>query len=158
MTLTPHSDFEARFKASRPAEIVVATYLLNLGHTVTLPQRRMARDFADRKEYADKGDVYASGKRIEVKHLKRDFPYGEWPFDTATICAKASFDAAHPRPDYYYLVSQSMTVAALVDVRTTFPDWIVRKQVDPQRGYDYDVYAVEPEYLAWRYIDFEEKL
>jgi len=152
------SDFEARFKASRPAEIVVATYLLNLGHTVTLPQRRMARDFADRKEYADKGDVYASGKRIEVKHLKRDFPYGEWPFDTATICAKASFDAAHPRPDYYYLVSQSMTVAALVDVRTTFPDWIVRKQVDPQRGYDYDVYAVEPEYLAWRYIDFEEKL
>jgi hypothetical protein len=118
----------------------------------------MARDFADRKEYADKGDVYASGKRIEVKHLKRDFPYGEWPFDTATICAKASFDAAHPRPDYYYLVSQSMTVAALVDVRTTFPDWIVRKQVDPQRGYDYDVYAVEPEYLAWRYIDFEEKL
>lgn len=136
----------------------MATYLLNLGHTVTLPQRRMARDFADRKEYADKGDVYASGKRIEVKHLKRDFPYGEWPFDTATICAKASFDAAHPRPDYYYLVSQSMTVAALVDVRTTFPDWIVRKQVDPQRGYDYDVYAVEPEYLAWRYIDFEEKL
>ena len=136
----------------------MATYLLNLGHTVTLPQRRMARDFADRKEYADKGDVYASGKRIEVKHLKRDFSYGEWPFDTATICAKASFDAAHPRPDYYYLVSQSMTVAALVDVRTTFPDWIVRKQVDPQRGYDYDVYAVEPEYLAWRYIDFEEKL
>ena len=158
MTLTPHSDFEVRFKASRPAEIVVATYLLNLGHTVTLPKRRMAKDFADRKEYADKGDVYASGKRIEVKHKQIDFDYGAWPFETVTICAKASFDAAHPRPDYYYLVNRSMTVAALIDVRTTFPDWFVQKQTDTARGYDYDVYAVTPEYLAWRYIDFEERL
>jgi hypothetical protein len=158
MTLTPHSDFETRFRASRPAEIVVATYLLNLGHTVTLPQRRLRANFADRKEYADKGDIYASDKRIEVKHLKRDFEFGEWPFETATICAKASFDNAHPRPDWYFLVNHSMTVAALVDVNTTFADWIVRKQLDPARGYDYDVYAVTPEYLAWRYIDFEEKL
>ena len=70
--MIPHSDFEARFRASRPAEIVVATYLLNIGHTVTLPQRRLRADFADRKEFADKGDIYASGKRIEVKHLKQN--------------------------------------------------------------------------------------
>ena len=136
----------------------MATYLLNLGHTVTLPKRRMAKDFADRKDYADKGDVYASGKRIEVKHIKHDFQYEAWPFETAAICAKKSFDAADPRPDYYYLVNQSMTVAALVDVKTTFPDWFVQRQADPVRGYDYDVYAVTPEYLGWRYIDFEERL
>ena len=86
--MTPHSDFEARFRASRPAEIVVATYLLNIGHTVTLPKRRMAKDFADRAEFADKGDIYASGKRIEVKHIKHDFGYQAWPFETAAICAK----------------------------------------------------------------------
>ncbi len=158
MTLTPHSDFESRFRASRPAEIVVATYLLNLGHTVTLPKRRLARDFADRAEYADKGDIYASGKRIEVKHIKHDFGYEAWPFETAAICAKKSFDAADPRPDYYYIVNASMTVAALVDVKTTFADWRVQKIVDRERGYDYDVYAVTPEYLGWRYIDFEERL
>lgn len=67
----------------------MATYLLNLGHTVTLPKRRMARDFADRAEYADKGDIYASGKRIEVKHIKHDFQYEAWPFETAAICAKS---------------------------------------------------------------------
>ena len=158
MTQICLSDFEARFRASRPAEIVVATYLLNQGHTVTLPERRLRANFTDRKEYADKGDVYASGKRIEVKHIKHDFEYEMWPFDTVTICSKGSFDAAHPRPDYYYLVNASMTVAALVDVKTTYPDWSVRKQSDPARGYDYDVYSITPEYLGWRYIDFEERL
>ena len=156
--MTSTSDFETRFRASRPAEIVVATHLLNQGHTVTLPKRRLAKDFADRAEFADKGDVYASGKRIEVKHLRHDFEFEAWPFPQVTICAKASFDAAHPRPDYYYLVNQSMTVAALVDVRVTFPDWFVKRQADPARGYDYDAYAITPEYLGWRYIDFEERL
>ena len=136
----------------------MATYLLNLGHTVTLPQRRLRADFADRKEFADRGDIYASGKRIEVKHIKHNFQHGAWPFETAAICAKKSFDAADPRPDYYYIVNASLTVAALVDVRTTFPDWLVRRITDRERGYDYDVYAVTPEYLAWRYIDFEERL
>ena len=50
----------------------------------------MAKDFADRKDYADKGDVYASGKRIEVKHIKHDFQYEAWPFETAAICARAT--------------------------------------------------------------------
>jgi hypothetical protein len=58
----------------------VATYLLNIGHTVTLPKRRMAKDFADRAEFADKGDIYASGKSIEVKQIKLDFAYLAWPF------------------------------------------------------------------------------
>ena len=156
--MTSTSDFEQRFRASRPAEIVVATFLLTQGQTVTLPKRRLAKDFADRKEYADKGDIYASGKRIEVKHLKRDFQYREWPFDSVTICAKASFDAADPKPDYYFLLNQSMTIAALVDVRNTRPIWTVRKQTDPARGYEYDVYALDPDFLGWRYIDFEERL
>jgi len=90
MTLTPHSDFEARFRASRPAEIVVATYLLNIGHTVTLPKRRIAKDFADRAEYADKGDIYASGKRIEVKHIKHDFGYQASIRSSSSRCCIAS--------------------------------------------------------------------
>ena len=151
-------DFESRFRASRKAEMAVALYLLNRGHTVTLPKRQMAKTFAERKDYADKGDVYASGKRIEVKHIKHDFQYQAWPFETVAICAKKSFDAADPRPDFYYIVNASLTVAALVDVKTTFPDWLVRKITDKERGYDYDVYAVTPEYLGWRYIDFEERL
>ena len=152
------TSFEARFRASRPAEIVVATYLLNIGHTVTLPKRRIAKNFADRADFADKGDVYASGKRIEVKHKQVDFEYGSWPFETVAICAKKSFDAADPRPDYYYLVNKGLTVAALVDVKTTFADWLVQRIMDTRRGYDYEVYAVTPEYLGWRYIDFEERL
>lgn len=152
------TSFESRFRASRNAEMVVALYLLNLGHTVTLPKRRMAKDFADRKEFADHGDIYASGKRIEVKHIKHDFDYNAWPFETAAICAKKSFDAADPRPDFYYIINASLTVAALVDVKTTFPDWRVKRIVDKERGYDYEVYAVTPEYLAWRYLTWDEKL
>jgi hypothetical protein len=144
-------DFESRFRASRNAEMAVALYLLNLGHSVTLPKRQMAKTFAERKGYADKGDVYASGKRIEVKHKRHDFEFEAWPFETA-------FDAADPRPDYYYLVNPSMTVAALIDVQTTFPDWKVHRIEDKQRGYDYEVYAVEPEYLGWRYLTWDEKL
>lgn len=156
--MTSPSDFEARFRAARNAEMVVALYLLARGHTVTLPKRRLRADFADRKEFADHGDVYASGKRIEVKHIKHDFEYQAWPFETAAICAKKSFDAADPRPDYYYIVNASLTVAALIDVKTTFADWLVRKITDKERGYNYDVYAVTPEYLGWRYLDFEERL
>lgn len=151
-------DFESRFRASRKAEMAVALYLLNRGHTVTLPKRQMAKTFAERKDYADKGDVYASGRRIEVKHIKHDFDYQVWPFPTAAICAKKSFDAADPRPDYYYIVNAPMTVAALVDVKTTFPDWKVHRITDKLRGYDYEVYAVEPEYLGWRHLDWDEKL
>jgi hypothetical protein len=158
MTLTPHSDFEARFRASRPAEIVVATYLLNLGHTVTLPKRALRPTQAEATKYADKGDIYASDKRIEVKHVKHDFEYKVWPFEYVAICAKKSFDAADPRPSFYYIVNKSMTVAALVDVATTRPEWLIRRIPDRQRGYEYDVYAVMPEYLGWRYLTFEEKL
>jgi hypothetical protein len=152
------SDFESRFRASRPAEIVVATYLLNIGHTVSLPKRALRPTQAEARKYTDNGDIYASGKRIEVKHIKHDFQYQAWPFETLAICAKKSFDAADPRPDYYYIVNKSMTVAALVDVATTRPEWLIRRLPDRQRGYDYDVYALMPEYLGWRYLDFEEKL
>lgn len=152
------SDFESRFRASRPAEIVVATYLLNIGHTVSLPKRALRPTQAEAKKYADHGDIYASGKRIEVKHVKHDFEYQAWPFTDTAICAKRSFDMSDPRPDYYYIVNKSMTVAALIDVETTRPDWFVKRIPDRERGYDYEVYAIKPEYLAWRYLNFEEKL
>lgn len=152
------SDFDARFRASRNAELTVALYLLNIGHEVRLPKRRLSPNFAERAKYYDDGDIYASGKRIEVKHLKHDFEFQSWPFADAAICAKRSFDRANPKPDYYYLVNASMTVAALIDVATTRPDWLVKRIPDRARGYDYDVYAVTPEYLAWRVLNWEEKL
>lgn len=152
------SDFESRFRASRNAEMVVALYLLNLGHTVHLPKRQLRPTFAERDKYSDHGDIYASGKRVEVKHIRHDFEFQEWPFESAAICAKRSYDAADPKPDYYYLVNASMTVAALVDVQTTYMDWFVKRIPDNKRGYDYDVYAVMPEYLAWRYLNWDEKL
>jgi hypothetical protein len=152
------SDFESRFRASRNAEMTVALYLLNRGHEVRLPKRKLRPHFTERKKFRDTGDIYASGKRIEVKHSKHDFQFQEWPFSDAVICAKKSFDESDPKPDFYYLVNASMTVAALIDVATTRPDWFVNRIPDRARGYDYEVYAVKPEYLAWRVLNWEEKL
>lgn len=152
------SDFESRFRASRNAEMVVALHLLNGGNTVQLPKRKLTPSFADRAKFYDSGDIYANGKRIEVKHLKHDFEFEAWPFPDAAICAKKSYDRADPKPAFYCLVNQSMTVMALIDVKTTHPDWFVKRIPDRARGYDYEVYAVKPEYLGWRYLNWEEKL
>ena len=77
-------------------------------------------------------------------------------FSHALICSKESFDNAvnaNKRPDYYYLVHQSLEFASLVDVQTTFPDWKVISVTDKKRKYTYDCYSVEKEYLAWRYLN-----
>ena len=39
----------------------MATYLLNIGHTVSLPKRAIAPTLAEAKKFADKGDIYAEG-------------------------------------------------------------------------------------------------
>ena len=139
----------------------VATYLMCNGFHVHLPVRRWVEDRSKRENFADYGDLFAgklvADKRIEVKQNKKlEYEYGEWPFPLALICSKESFDNAvnvNKRPDYYYLVHQSLEFASLVDVQTTFPDWKVISVTDKERKYTYDCYCVEKEYLAWRYLN-----
>lgn len=130
------------------------------GFHVHLPVRRWVEDRSKRENFADHGDLFAgrlaADKRIEVKQNKLEYEYGEWPFPLALICSKESFDNAvtvNKRPDYYYLVHQSLEFAALVDVQTTFPDWKLNSVRDRKRRYTYDCYCVEKEYLAWRYLN-----
>jgi hypothetical protein len=74
----------------------------------------------------------------------------QWPFRNALICSKFSFDRAEPRPDYYFLVNKSLTVAAIVDVKKTMNQWGVINQRDPSRGETYEAYVMDPKLLQWR--------
>ena len=142
--------FIQRFNGSSRAESAVGIYLLLQGNTVRINPKTLRKDWKDRFKHNDKGDLIVNNHRVEVKGLSLEFEMNQWPFRNALICSKFSFDRAEPRPDYYFLVNKSLTVAAIVDVKKTMNQWGVINQRDPARGETYEAYVMNPELLQWR--------
>ena len=150
MTQTRHfnDSFLARFHRARSAEVAVALHCLAKGNTVKLPKRSL--------KGSDAGDMFVNGQRVEVKHLQHDFELGLWPWHSVTICSKSWFDDTEQKPSWFWIVNKAITTAVLVDVKTTQGDWFVRSQVDPERQIIYDVYAVDPDFVGWRLLEWED--
>ena len=142
--------FIERFNGSSRAENAVGIYLLLQGNTVRIHPKKLRTKWEDRYKFNDKGDITVNNHRVEVKGRSSEFEMGKWPFKNALICSKFSFDRAEPKPDYYFLVNKSLTVAAIVDVKKTMNQWAVVNQTDPTRGETYEAYVMNAELLQWR--------
>lgn len=143
------ASFIERFNASGKAEWLIAVWLLSRGNEVRVPNKHLRKDWADRLNHADEGDLILNGKRCEVKGLTRHLVCGNWPFSYALVCSKWSYDKAETKPFFYFLVSGDQSCVAVVDVVRTRPHWKVVSQQDFERGETYDAYSIDPSLLDW---------
>lgn len=141
--------FIERFKQSRNTEMVIAVWLLNRGNEVRVPQKHLRKDWSERLDHADEGDLIVNGKRCEVKGLSRKFEFGKWLFPYALLSSKFSYDRMQNKPDIYFLVSGDYSCMAVVDVKKTRDQWKVVSQKDFERGETYDAYSIDPSLLQW---------
>lgn len=88
----------------------VARWLNNKGYEVRIPPTTYAKNYEDRLNHQDQGDLYVKfqkEERVEVKGLSTQFTSkNDWRFkDEAIVCAKHAFDHAEPKPFFYVLLS-----------------------------------------------------
>ncbi len=129
--------------------MVVAIWLLATGNEVRVPKKTLRKDWSERFNHADEGDLIVNGKRCEVKGLSRNFEFGKWPFPYALLSSKFSYDRMQRKPDVYFIVSGDHSCMAVVDVVKTCSKWTVVSQKDYERGETYDAYAIDPSFLQW---------
>ncbi len=88
----------------------VARWFSDKGYEVRIPPTSYAKNYQDRLNHQDKGDLYVKfqkEERVEVKGLSAQFTSkDDWPMGkTAIVCAKHAFDHAEPKPFFYVLLS-----------------------------------------------------
>lgn len=107
--------FINHLRSSEPDRWLVARYLVAKGCTVTIGPMRETPHSSRWKEFADNGDLYADGFRIEVKGLSSQFTgLDEFPYPQgAIVCAAHSYDDANPKPYCYFLLSKDRKTAAI---------------------------------------------
>lgn len=105
-------------------------WLNKLGYTVIMPPLSIAKDYNDRLNHLDGGDLFIQ-QRIEVKTLSAEFTCAEdWPFKQKFIvCAKHSFDNAKPKPYAYLIQNASKTHVAIVPA-STHKEWQIEERRD----------------------------
>ena len=125
-----HSKFLSHLEDSKLGVIRVASWLNDLGYSVSIPPVQKAESHAEWKKYADGGDLFLS-QRVEVKRLSCDFSSSEdWPFkNDFIVCAKHSFDNSNPKPYAYVILNNEMTYAAIVNSSSS-KRWEVKVRKD----------------------------
>ena len=97
----------------------VARWFSEKGYEVRIPPTSYAKNYQDRLNHQDKGDLYVTfqkEERVEVKGLSRQFTCkDDWPMgNIAIVCAKHSFDHANPKPFFYILLSADKVHAMFI--------------------------------------------
>ena len=112
----------------------VARWFSEKGYEVRIPPTSYAKNYQDRLNHQDKGDLYVTfqkEERVEVKGLSRQFTCkDDWPMgNIAIVCAKHSFDHADPKPFFYVLLSADKVHAMFIRSDTK-EHWEVREYTD----------------------------
>jgi hypothetical protein len=112
----------------------VAWWLNSKGYEVRIPPTTYAKNYEDRLNHQDQGDLYVKfqkEERVEVKGLSAQFTSkDDWPMgNTAIVCAKHSFDNADPKPFFYLLLSADKVHAMFIRSDTK-EHWEVREYTD----------------------------
>ena len=141
--------FIKRFKQSHHTEMVIAVWLLGRGNEVRVPPKHLRKDWSERLNHADEGDLIVNGLRCEVKGKRQKLEMGKWPFPYALLSSKFSYDRAEKKPDIYFLVSGDYSCVAVVDANKTRDQWKVVSQQDFERNETYDAYCIDPSLLKW---------
>lgn len=128
-----------------------------MGNTVTVNKMLISPTHDQWKTYADHGDIeiIKGGKRgrVEVKGLRVNFTgKTDWPFRDFIVCAKHSFDKAHPKPVYYIVASNDRTAVAIVDTTTSHRWSVVKRQDSRYQDITQDFYVCPLELIEWRLI------
>ena len=97
----------------------IARWFSEKGYEVRIPPTSYAKNYQDRLNHQDKGDLYVTfqkEERVEVKGLSRQFTCkDDWPMgNIAIVCAKHSFDHANPKPFFYILLSADKVHAMFI--------------------------------------------
>lgn len=141
--------FIRRFKQSQYSEMVVAMWLLSRGNEVRMPRKHLRKDWSERLNHADEGDLIVNGMRCEVKGHRQKFELGKWEFPRVLLSSKFSYDRMERKPDYYFHIGSDFSCVAVVDANKTRDMWRVVSQKDLERGETFDVYSVDPSVLRW---------
>lgn len=141
--------FIRRFKQSQNTEMVVAVWLLSRGNQVKIPPKKLRKNWSERLNHADEGDLIVNGLRFEVKGHRQKLEMGKWPFARVLLSSKFSYDRMERKPDFYFHVGSDYSCAAVVDANKTRDQWKVVSQKDFERGETFDAYSVDPSVLQW---------
>ena len=112
----------------------IARWFSDKGYEVRIPATSYSKNYQDRLNHIDQGDLYVKfqrEERVEVKGLSAQFTSkDDWPMgNTAIVCAKHSFDNADPKPFFYLLLSADKVHAMFIRSDTK-EHWEVREYTD----------------------------
>jgi hypothetical protein len=133
---TDHKRFLNFLEKSQEGVWIIAQWLNNFGHVVTVNPIKRSKHYKDWKENVDDGDMYISKngeplKRVEVKNLGASFTCAEdWPYkEQFMVCAQYSYDYANPKPFIYIYLNKERTHVAIIKTETK-KHWVVKSYTD----------------------------
>ena len=134
--------FKSRLARSHLAVWVAASWHWSSGCNVRIPKTV--------DDQPDNGDLFVrekdddQWKRIEVKHIRRDWTgRKDWPFEKVIVCAQHSFDRAVQKPHHYLIFNHRLTHAIRV-MGEHHNDWWTEDISDPRRGKSQVCYCTWP--------------
>ena len=97
MTDPLHNEFLDRLDDSEKFRWIAAMILVSQGKTVTIPPMTKAKNFADRHNHSDHGDLFVNGHVIAIKSSSYDWTCREdWPFDKYIVGSVKEIDDLRP--------------------------------------------------------------
>jgi hypothetical protein len=112
--MNDHERFKKHLMNSQKCVWKASKNLSDLGLPVTIEPTFFSDSYDNRLYYQDNGDIRIS-LRIEVKGINTDFTCQEdFPYSHMFVCAKHSWDFAHPKPFGYVIYNKDQTHFAFV--------------------------------------------
>lgn len=149
----PH--FLADLRESQRAVWRVAQWLHARGLHVTVRALRERPTVEDVKYYADSGDIEIV-QRIEVKHRHLTFTCAEdYPYPTVTVDVAHAWDRACPKPQWYVILNEGLTHAAVVSGRSA-DQWVRVSKEDRAKQRVRTFYECPLALVCFRLVPHEE--
>lgn len=139
-------EFRKALTRSQKAVEHIADWLTRMGYRVAVPDLRIRPHRSQATEYADNGDLFVEGHRVEVKWLSVDFP--PWPYPTFIVDSAYHIERADPQPYAWVIVSRSLENIGVV-YGADRDTWQVRERYDHIRQHAERFYEAEPQSVQW---------
>jgi hypothetical protein len=146
-----HQKFLEHLDNSSDAVFICAKYFYKKGIPVEIQPMTKADKHEDWKDHKDNGDLFIR-QRIEVKNVSVDFTCAaDWKYkDQFIVCAKHSWDKAHPKPYAYMIVNKSKSHMAIVYGKTK-KYWDINYRTDSRyTGVNQEFYFCPIDKVIWK--------
>ena len=141
-------------RSSRVAVNEFVARVRSKGFFAWLPPERTRPDPADRKSYADSGDLMLQGRvehkvRTNLRFTSRD----DYPYQTVIVDEVYKEQAKASDPVLLYVIENSDRTHAAVVYGWTRPRWQVESRPDPIQGRVCDFYTVDKSLVRFCPVD-----